>query len=146
MGNIFKKKFEKIEEAAVELVISESLSDLVISEPGLIESIEIYVDKCLGVNSKSCQELSEGLSVALGRHLIDNAAYFTGVMIETDEISGNLLEEMEDYYGDKKSFKTAVEYVMSKGRRAMPSNPEFQSGAGALVYNTLAATYFSPNA
>lgn len=145
MGKIFKK-FENIEESVVELIIQESLSDLVVTEPGLIESIEVFTEKCMEGSNKSCRELSESLSAVLGPHFIDNAAYWAGVMIESDEIPGDLLQEMGDYYGDQKVFKTAVGYTMTKGKKAMPSNPEFKTGAGALVYNTLNATYFSPNA
>ena len=144
MGKLFKK-FENIDESVVELVIAESLADLAVTEPALIESIEVFCEKCLEGSNKSCRELSESLSAVLGPHFIDNAAYWVGVMIEAEEIPGDLLHEMADQYGDAKVFKTAVAYQMAKGKKAMPSNPDFKSGAGALVYNTLSQTYFTPN-
>ena len=110
------KKFDNIEESVVELIIQESLKDLAMVEPGLIESIEVCCDRCLRSDNKSCRELSESLSAVLGPHFIDNAAYWAGVMIEDVEIPGNLIQLMEDYYGDAQSFKTAVDYTMSRGR------------------------------
>ena len=144
MSKIFKK-FDHIEESIVELIIEESLSDLAMAEPGLIESVEIFAEKCLDSSNKSCLELAESLAAVLGPHLIDNAAFYAGVVIEDEEIPADLMYEAADFYGDAQVFKTAVGYTMSKGRRAMPSNPEFTSGAGALVYNTLSQSYFAPN-
>ena len=143
-----KKLLEVCNNQLVELAFHDAIRKACLIEEDFAERLDTFLESCMNSSSRKCEQIEEALSSIVFEYFVESlTSYFPGDLLAESNYSyseaGNLLAEAADYYGDAEVFKTAVKYTMSKGMRAMPTMPEFKTGAGVMMYNTLSNTYFS---